>query len=160
VGALIGAFLWMIPDSVGGGELLVLKLTTYQAPILILIGLMLLRTLLTAVCYGTGVPGGIFAPLLALGALLGLIFSQCATYLMPGLISGPTVFMVAAMGAMFAGSVRAPLTGIVLILGLTGAFDASFSMLVACVCAGMTAEALSGRPIYKELGDLNSTLRG
>ena len=103
-----------------------------------------------------GLAQGIEAPLLALGALLGLIFSEIVSYFLPHLESTPAMFMVAAMGALFAGSVRAPITGIVLILELTGAFDASFSIMVACLGATMTAEGLAGQPIYHQLRNLGS----
>ena len=156
VGALIGSLVWFIPDGTGGGEQLVMQLNDYSPSLLVLVGLLFLRTVLTALCYGTGVPGGIFAPMLALGALLGLIFSEVIGYLLPHLDSTPAMFMIAAMGALFAGSVRAPITGIVLIVELTGAFDASFSIMVACLGATMTAEGLAGQPIYQQLRNLGS----
>jgi H+/Cl- antiporter ClcA len=113
--------------------------------------MLILRMLLSVLCYGTGVAGGIFAPLLALGALLGLAFSTAVAAFLPDLFSTPTMFVIAAMGAMFAGTVRAPLTGIVLIVELTGAFDAGLTIIITCMTASLAAEALSGKPIYRQL---------
>jgi CIC family chloride channel protein len=58
------------------------------------------------------------------------------------------------MGAVFAGSVRAPLTGILLILEVTGAYDATLALVTACLAATITAQALRGQPIYRQLGFL------
>ena len=151
VGILIGSLLWISPDLVGGGERLIEQAATHPSPLLVLLAILMLRTVLSVLSYGTGVPGGIFAPLLALGALLGLVFSAGLTHLLPGLTSTPLMFTVAAMGALFAGTVRAPLTGIVLIIELTGAFDASLSIIITCAMATIVAGALSGTPIYSQL---------
>ena len=77
-----------------------------------------LRFGLTMVSYGCGAPGGIFAPLLVLGALIGLAVGEIAHLVLPGLINHPESFAVVGMAAYFAAIVRAPLTGIVLIAGL------------------------------------------
>ena len=61
---------------------------------------------------------------------------------------------IAAMGAIFSGSVRAPLTGIILIIEITGAFGSSLPIIIACMMAAITAEGLSGEPIYNELKQL------
>jgi H+/Cl- antiporter ClcA len=151
VGVLIGVLLWVLPDSVGGGEHLVERLVESKATLSALMAMLILRMLLSVLCYGTGVAGGIFAPLLALGALLGLAFSTAVAAFLPDLFSTPTMFVIAAMGAMFAGTVRAPLTGIVLIVELTGAFDAGLTIIITCMTASLAAEALSGKPIYRQL---------
>jgi H+/Cl- antiporter ClcA len=157
VGVLIGALLWLAPDLVGAGEHLIERLVTSESTLMLLTGVLILRTVLSVLCYGTGVPGGIFAPLLALGALLGLLFSTGLAHVLPGLSSTPVMFTVAAMGALFAGTVRAPLTAIVLIIELTGAFEASLSIIITCTMASMAAEALSGKPIYSQLRQRGSS---
>jgi H+/Cl- antiporter ClcA len=156
VGGLVGALLWLAPTLVGGGEHLVLQLGNEIPALPILLSILLLRFLLSILCYGTGVPGGIFAPLLALGALLGLVFSASLELFAADVVSTPAMFVVAAMGALFAGTVRAPLTAIVLIVELTGAFDASLSVIITCMAASLVAEALGGKPIYSELRKLSA----
>jgi H+/Cl- antiporter ClcA len=66
------------------------------------------------------------APLLALGTVGGAAFHHLVTWLAPGLGLSPEVFAVAAMGALFAATVRAPLTGIILVIELTGASNSKF----------------------------------
>jgi CIC family chloride channel protein len=125
------------------------------------IGMLLLvfaaRTGGTALCYGAGAPGGIFAPMLALGTLLGLWFGDLAADRLPALVPQPDVFTVAGMGALFAAVVRAPLTGIALALGLTGDYQLLLPVLTTCLAATVVSHQLGGEPIYALL--LERTLR-
>ncbi len=154
IGGVIGAMLWYCPQSVGGGESLIAMLIPGHLPLTMLFGLLLLRSLTTALSYGAGVPGGIFAPMLALGTLAGVLFGVLANVLLPGLVSTPAAFAVAAMGAVFAATVGAPLTGIVLVIELTGAHDAMLTIIVTCLSATLVSRALGGRPLYAELLNL------
>lgn len=150
-GALVGLISWFAPDLVGGGHslsetALVGGIALASIPLLFAI-----RFLLTIFSYGTGAPGGIFAPLLVLGAFLGLALGDLAQLLVPTAIPQPAVFAVVGMAAMFTAIVRAPLTGIVLIVEMTGNYNQMVPLLVACFCAYMAAEALGDIPIYEAL---------
>ena len=111
----------------------------------------IIRFLLTTTSYGTGAPGGIFAPLLVLGALVGLAIGQIAHNLAPDIVPIPAVFAVVGMAAYFAAIVRAPLTGIMLIVEMTGNYSQMLPLLVACFCAYAVAELLKDLPIYEAL---------
>jgi CIC family chloride channel protein len=106
---------------------------------------------LSMLSYGCGVPGGIFAPLLVLGALIGLALGQVAHHSFPGLITDPAVFAVVGMAAYFTAIVRAPLTGIVLIVEMTNNYQQMLALLVACLIAYSVADALGDRPVYEAL---------
>ena len=101
--------------------------------------------------YATGAAGGIFAPLLALGALIGLGVGQLAHQLAPAAVPEPAVFAVVGMAAYFTAIVRAPLTGIVLIVEMTGNYEQMLPLLVTCFCAYAVAEGLKDIPIYEAL---------
>jgi H+/Cl- antiporter ClcA len=151
IGAVGGALLWFLPDAVGGGETVVATFVTARGTLPFLLGLFALRLVTTAGSYGAGVPGGIFAPMLALGTIAGVAFGAVATDLLPGIPLTPGMFAVAAMGALFASTVGAPLTGIVLVLELTGAHAALLTITLTCLSAALTARACGGRPIYRQL---------
>ncbi|CRI67988.1 H(+)/Cl(-) exchange transporter ClcA (modular protein) [Thiocapsa sp. KS1] len=151
VGMVLGALLWLAPDTVGGGEALVESLPREHPELLILIALIAVRLLTTVGSYGIGLPGGIFAPLLALGTIAGAAFSELVATLAPSLSLEPGIFAVAAMGALFAATVRAPLTGIILVIELTGAQVLALPIILTCLTATFTAEAMGGRPIYSLL---------
>lgn len=151
VGALIGALLWFAPDATGEGEQLLQQALKQSWGLWLLTGLFIVRMLTTVLSYGTGVPGGIFAPLLALGTLIGVAFSFLVHGWLPNTVSSPVMFAVAAMGALFAATVRAPLTGIVLVMELTGALEAGLTIILTCMMATFTAQRLGGQPIYHQL---------
>jgi hypothetical protein len=107
-----------VPDLVGGGDAITqLILIISGREILALIPIIfLLRLGLGAVSYAAGTPGGLFAPMLVLGAQLGLFFGQLSRLVFPDLNIQPEGFAVVGMAAFFVGVVRAPLTGIVLVV--------------------------------------------
>ena len=80
-----------------------------------------------------------------------MLFDHLVAGLAPGLGLSPGLFAVAAMGALFAATVRAPLTGIILVIELTGALDLGLPIILTCLGATFTAEALGGQPIYSLL---------
>lgn len=150
-GLILGALLWFAPNTVGGGESLVERLLHGQPALFFLITLLAVRLLTTIGSYGLGLPGGIFAPILALGTICGGIFAAMISFLAPPLALAPEVFAVAAMGALFAATVRAPLTGIILVIELTGAQAIALPIILTCLAATFTAEGMGGRPIYSAL---------
>lgn len=147
LGMALGILVWNAPETMGGGEGLVASLLQGHPDTRFLLILLAARMLTTVGSYGAGLPGGIFAPLLALGTLVGVAFD----HLLAGLGLSPGLFAVAAMGALFAATVRAPLTGIILVIELTGALDLGLPIILTCLAATFTAEALGGQPIYSLL---------
>ncbi len=157
MGAMIGAMIWFWPSASGSGEHLILDQMTDPPAVTVILALILMRTALLVASYSTGVPGGIYAPLLALGTLLGLLFGELVP--LGWLAAGvePGVFAVASMGAVFAASVRAPLTGVVVVAELTGTFDLLLAIMITAVSATLTAAALGGRPLFEVLARTRHT---
>lgn len=148
----MGLLAWWLPQAVGGGHSTAEWLLSGNSGLTVagLSILLLARFVATVSSYGSGAPGGIFAPMLIIGALVGLIVGQSAAHLFPSL-HDPAAFAVLGMASMFASSVRAPLTGIVLILEMTANYEQLFALSVACLAAYLVAEALRDRPIYDAL---------
>ena len=151
VGALIGAFLQLAPELAGGGYSATRDAMSGHLPEMALILLFTARFALTVVCFSTGVPGGIFAPMIALGTIFGVWFAGFVPSGFSEFDVAPGVFMVAGAGAFFAATVRAPVTGIVLAAELTGNFQLILPVAVACISATLVAHTLGGRPIYTEM---------
>ena len=151
VGMALGALLWCLPQAVGGGEGLVESLLPARLGALSLLVLLAVRLLTTVGSYGVGLPGGIFAPLLALGTISGAAFDGLLLHLAPTLSLAPGIFAVAAMGALFAATVRAPLTGVILVIELTGSHGLALPIILTCLAATFTAQGLGGEPIYSLL---------
>jgi len=151
VGAVVGLFAWFMPDIVGGGDPLTQRALSGAEALAALPLLFLIRFALGAVSYAAGTPGGLFAPLLVLGAQLGLLFGLLCQLAFPGLPIQPAGFAVVGMAAFFTGVVRAPVTGIALVTEMTAGFTMLLPMLGACFAAMLVPMLLRNRPIYDSL---------
>ena len=162
VGILGGLALLYFPEITGGGHNLAeaVLLGRFQAAFLLLILIYIGKLLLTSASYATGLPGGIFAPILVLGSLLGFIFGICAHAADPRIPFSNAGFASLGMSALLAGSVRAPLTGVVLIVEMTGEYGLLYSLLVAAFASSLTAEALRDTPIYDALMERDLHMSG
>ncbi|MCF6765496.1 H(+)/Cl(-) exchange transporter ClcA [Thiotrichales bacterium 19S3-7] len=151
IGIVAGLFLALFPDVIGGGYNVMPKALHNNFTLTMLIVLFILRFGTTLISYGTGVPGGIFAPMLALGTIFGMFFGLIAHYFFPSLIVHPQVFAVAGMSALFTATVSAPLTGIVLVVEMTMNYALILPLILTCFSATITAIFMGGSPIYSTL---------
>ena len=151
VGAGAGLIGWYSPILVGGGHEFSEKVLLGQIAWTSILIWLVIRFFLTITSYGSGAPGGIFAPLLGIGALIGLGIGEMVAKLAPSVIEQPAVFAVVGMAAYFTAIVRAPLTGIVLILEMTGNYQQMLPLLVSCFAAYAVAEFFKELPIYEAL---------
>lgn len=151
IGALIGLAIFANPDFGGGGDALsqsLLSGTSIALPLLVLY--LVVRFFAGPLSYAAGTPGGLFAPLLAVGATWGVIFSSAVSWLFPG-ESVSVSLAVIGMAAFFAATVRAPLTGAVIVMEMTALTAVAVPMLIAAGAAVLTAALLRSAPIYDRL---------
>lgn len=150
IGMGVGLLAWFYPAGVGGGEVQVQKiLSGHIAPLSLLI-LFAVRWIMGPISYAAGTPGGIFSPMLLLGAALGSLYAAGLTA--TGLLTvSATDFALIGMAALFAGVVRAPLTGVLLIIEMTGSTVLVVPLLAASVAAVLVASLLGNPPIYDSL---------
>ncbi len=153
VGAIIGFLGWLSPNIIGGGNDLITRLAESSFPLTTIFILFVARFGTTIFSYGSGAPGGIFAPMLALGTLFGLWFGYIVDGWFPSLIIHPGIFAVAGMGALFSATVRAPLTGIVLAIEVTSNYSQILPLILTCISATVVAQGLGGKPVYAVLLD-------
>ncbi|MCB0118368.1 MAG: H(+)/Cl(-) exchange transporter ClcA [Anaerolineales bacterium] len=159
-GAFVGLAGWFSPLLIGSGHDLAEAVLTGNFLLKSIPLFFVVRFMLTITSYSTGAPGGIFAPLLVLGALIGLGIGMIAHDLMPNVVPIPAVFAVVGMAAYFTAIVRAPLTGIMLIVEMTGNYAQMLPLLVSCFCAYAVAEFLKDLPIYESLLERDLTSGG
>jgi CIC family chloride channel protein len=151
IGAAVGALAWFAPDLVGGGDALTQSALDGTGTLAVLPLILILRAGLGAVSYAAGTPGGLFAPLLVLGAQLGLCFGMLGRMAFPAIDIAPEGFAVVGMAAVFAGVVRAPVTGITLVVEMTANITLLLPMLAACFVAMLVPTMLGNAPIYDSL---------
>jgi CIC family chloride channel protein len=151
IGAAIGLLGWAAPSLVGGGEVWTQTLLSGSMH-LDAIGLFFLaRMAIGPLCYAAGTPGGLFAPLLAVGAAFGALFAGMADVAMPGFGLSQVGFAVVGMAALFTAIVRAPMTAVVMTMEMTGRADLVLPMLTACFGAILVTTVMGSVPIYDSL---------
>src|SRR6516225_7382133 len=151
VGAAVGILGWFAPDLIGGGDAITQSVLAGSASLAALPAFFLIRFALGAVSYAAGTPGGLFAPMLVLGAQFGFLSGGVCRTLLPYLDVQPEGFAIVGMAAFFAGVVRAPITGIVLATEMTGNVSMLLPMLCACAVAMLVPTLLRDPPIYESL---------
>ena len=140
-----------LPQALGGGNMLVDELATKIFPLHLLFALLAGKFIFTLISYGTGVPGGFFLPMLVLGALTGSICAYFLTAFQLILPSHGANMIIIAMAAFFSASVRAPITGTVLICEMTGSFYHLMILGMASAIAYIVAQLCGSQPIYEAL---------
>jgi len=151
VGAAVGVTAWFAPGWVGGGDAITQRTLAGRESVAILPIIFLFRFGFGAVSYAARTPGGLFAPMLVLGAQSGLLFGILCNQWFPSAAPDPTVLAVVGMAAFFSAVVRAPLTGIVLVMEMTASFTSLLPMLAACFVAMLVPNMLRNPPIYDSL---------
>ena len=151
VGAAVGTLGWFAPGLIGGGDAITQSVLGGGVALAALPAAFLVRFALGAVSYAAGTPGGLFAPMLVLGAQFGFLSGGICQSLLPYLDVQPEGFAVVGMAAFFTGVVRAPITGIVLATEMTANVTMLLPMLCACAAAMLTATLLGDPPIYESL---------
>lgn len=151
LGGVCGVLGVIEPEAAGGGFNLIPIAAAGNYTVGMLLFIFITRVITTLLCFGSGAPGGIFAPMLALGTLLGTAFGMASASLFPAYHLEAGTFAIAGMGALFAASVRAPLTGIVLVLEMTDNYQLILPMIITCLGATLLAQFLGGKPLYSSL---------
>jgi len=151
VGALVGLMAWFAPGLVGGGDVITQRTLDGADTATTLSAVFLLRFGLGALSYAAATPGGLFAPMLVLGSQSGVFYGILCRHWLPGITHPPAAFGVVGMAAFFTAVVRAPVTGIVLVIEMTGSFTLLLPMLAACCSAMLVPTLLGNAPIYDSL---------
>ena len=153
IGAVIGAVMAIQPLAVGGGDRLTQALLDgTHFSLVVLIGYLVTRFVAGPLSYAAPVVGGLFAPMLAIGALWGVLFTGLADTVLPWSTSSLAVPMaVVGMSSFFGASVRAPVTGMVLVIEMTASTAVIVPMLAATAAAVLVAYLVGSPPIYDSL---------
>ena len=113
----------------------------------------IVKLIFSAISFGSGVPGGIFLPLLVLGAIVGGIFGEAYNQINASDELYIANFVIFGMVGMFSAIVGAPATGIILITEMTGDLQNFFPLVIVGLISYMVADATGTSPIYDLLLD-------
>jgi len=147
-GLLLGVLLLLLPEMYGVGYPVLENAVGGKYVIGFLVVLLVGKIVATSLTIGIGGSGGVFAPSLFMGAMLGSAFGMAAHDLLPG-IAGPVgAYGLIGMGAVFAGAARAPITAVIILFELTGEYTIILPLMTAIVLATLVSRALSRDTIY------------
>jgi H+/Cl- antiporter ClcA len=142
---------YYFPEILGGGNQIVLALGELTPSLWILLGLLGIRFIFSMVSYGSNLPGGIFLPILTLGAIIGALYGSLLVQfagLEPIYIKN---FLIFAMAGYFTAIGKAPLTAIILVTEMVGNFSHLMSLGVVSLVSYVVIDSLGGKPIYETL---------
>ena len=148
---LAGVFGFLYPSVLGGGHSLVEVLSSGEMVIGAMCLLFVIKFLFSMVSFGSGAPGGIFLPLLVLGAVIGGIYYSgmgLVTDSLDGLLGN---FIILGMAGYFSAIVRAPITGIILISEMTGSFSHLLTLSMVSLAAYLVPDIMRCAPVYDQL---------
>ena len=157
VGAMIGLLGWFAPTLIGGGDILTQQALTGSVVYSAMAVIFLIRFVLGPLSYSAETPGGIFAPMLTVGAQGGLLLAWLWVRVFPSGPFLPQEFAVVGMAGFFTAVVRAPVTGIVLVIELVGSSSLLLPMLAAAFAAMTVATIIGQPPIYESLRVVRSS---
>ena len=112
--------------------------------------LILAKLVATSLTLGSGGSGGVFAPSLFLGAMLGATVGALVHWLFPHWTASPGAYALVGMGAVVAGSTHAPITAILIIFEMTNDYRIIPPLMLACVIAILLSSFLHRNSIYTE----------
>ena len=131
--ALVGVIGIAFPQVLGNGYEYIDTVIQGQGMWLLLAALVVVKAVATSITLGSGMPGGLFAPSLYLGAVAGGAFGKLAQLLFPGLAIVPGAYALVGMGAFLSAATHAPMTAIFMLMELTDSYEVIVPIMLSCV---------------------------
>jgi CIC family chloride channel protein len=148
----VAAMLWLRKDGIAGGGYQTLSLAlTASLPATVLAGLCILKLAATVCSYSSGGAGGIFAPALFVGGMLGGAIGHLDVALFHHSMDSVGAFALVGMGAVFAGTIRAPMTSVLIIFEMTGGYGLILPLMIANMSSYALARHWRRLGIYEAL---------
>ena len=149
-GLLVGLIGFFYPRILGMGYNVIMDALNNQFTFKLLLILLFLKIIAFSLSLGSGGSGGMIVPSLFIGAMFGGAFGIIANVFYPGITAGPGAYALVGMGAVFAGTVRAPLTAILILFEITRDYNLILPLMFACVLSNVMSNALYPESILTE----------
>lgn len=148
-GVAVGGLALLCPHVLGVGYLAMNGVLDGQLLPLLMIGILLAKFVATSCSVGAGFSGGIFAPSLVMGGLLGGIFGSLLQLVAPESVASFPVYGLVGMAAMVSGTTLAPITAIFTIFELTYNFEIILPLMTSCIASLIVVQTFYGLSIYE-----------
>ena len=142
-----------IPEISDGGHFMMDMLDVAMPSLGVLVLLLILKYLFSMFSFSSGAPGGIFLPILVLGAYIGAVFGSVVVPYFGWQHDLIYRFVIISMAGFFAATVRSPITGIVLLAEMSGSTESLVAMIIVSLIAYVLPTLLGNEPIYESLYD-------
>jgi CIC family chloride channel protein len=150
-GTVAGALALFAPRILGVGYSSVDAALNGQLALKVLLVLFSLKLLATAIAFSSGNSGGLFAPSLFIGAMLGGLIGTLGSHFFPAQVLSPGTYALVGMGAAFAGIIRAPMTSFFMIFEVTQDYQIMLPVMVANVISYTVAGLLHNEALFDVL---------
>jgi chloride channel protein, CIC family len=150
-GLLVGLLGWFVPQVLGVGYGFVDDALNGKMLIGVMALLVGLKVIATATCYASGNAGGIFGPSLFMGAMTGGAIGGVAHWLMPDYTASVGAYALVGMGAAFAGTIRVPLTSVIMIFEITRDYTIIVPLMIANMISYFISSRLQEESVYEAL---------
>ncbi len=160
-GLAVGLIGIVLPQVFGNGYEFMESVLSGEHTWYLLAGLILAKAIATSITLNSGLPGGMFAPCLFLGAVAGGAFGHIAAILFPGAALSPGAYALVGMGAFLAAATHAPMTAIFLLFEITDSYQVIIPIMLTCVIGTTVArhfkqESLETMELAREGIDLDA----
>lgn len=147
-GFAVGAIGLYSLDLLGVGYEGISRALSGEMTLWLLLAFLVLKLLATSITLGSGGSGGVFAPSLFIGAMLGTAVGSVFGTLFPGITAQPGAYGVVGMAAVFSGAARAPFSAILIIFEMTGNYDIILPLMTSVVISTLLSRAMRRENIY------------
>jgi chloride channel protein, CIC family len=147
-GLMVGVVGLYLPQVLGVGYAAIGEVLNNNLGLWMLVALLIAKLVLTPVSLGGGFFGGVFAPALFIGAMLGGAFGSVSAQFFPGLGMDPSAFALVGMAAVLAGSVHAPLTAVILLFEMTGDYRIILPLMLAVAISLLISQRIRKDSVY------------
>lgn len=147
-GGVIGAIGIGLPHLLGNGYETIELVLRGQIPLKLVVALLVIKIFATSITLTSGGSGGIFAPSLFIGAMLGILFGNLSQALFPEITSSPGAYCLVGMASMVAATTHAPLSAIIILFELTGDYKIILPLMISCNLASIVSAGILKESIY------------
>ncbi len=143
-GLIVGTMGIFSPYVLGNGYEFVEKALVGSLPLVLTLGLIVLKPIATTITLGTGWPGGVFAPSIFIGAVAGNAFGRAVEYILSSPVNLSSSYATVGMGTFLAAVTQAPLTSIFLIFEMTQSYQVVIPIMISSVIGIAASKLLVG----------------
>jgi CIC family chloride channel protein len=147
-GLAIGALSLFFPQILGVGYETITAGLLGTVPWSLLLILVFAKIAATSLTIGSGGSGGVFAPSLFIGAMMGGMYGHVVHELFPSVTASSGAYSLVGMGAIVAGTTHAPITSILILFELTDDYRIILPLMMTCIISALTASQLKRESIY------------